>query len=87
MVALAPTLAYDGHCLGGDDHSLPTDLVAGVDLPVLALASTGSPSWLTRPAAMVGRTAPHGRFETLEGGFHTAPDDVVAASVAAFLAG
>ncbi|GAB3285774.1 alpha/beta fold hydrolase [Kineosporia babensis] len=84
FTAVAPTLAYDGHCLGGDDHSLPTDLAQQLTVPLLGLASTGSPAYLQEPARHLAALAPHGTFELLDGEFHTAPDSVIAARVAAF---
>jgi pimeloyl-ACP methyl ester carboxylesterase len=80
----APTLSYDGHCLGGNVQAFPTELVAGIEAPILALASTGSPPFLQGPARMVGETAPNARFELLEGEFHSVPDDVLADAVAGF---
>jgi hypothetical protein len=84
VAEVAPTIVYDGYCLGGDDQSLPVALLEGLAQPVLALASTGSPPFLVEPARQVGALAPHGTFELVEGEFHTAPDDVLAARIAAF---
>lgn len=79
---VAPTLAYDGHCLGGDEHPLPTELIRRITVPLLGLASTGSPPFLQEPARQVAEIA--GTFELLEGDFHTAPDELIASRVAAF---
>nr|WP_269810072.1 alpha/beta hydrolase [Kineosporia rhizophila] len=87
FAAVAPTLAYDGHCLGGDDQSLPTELIGRIGVPLLALASTGSPPFLRRPAAAVAEAAAQGSFELLEGEFHTAPDATIAARLATFVTG
>ena len=87
FAAVAPTLAYDGHCLGGDDQRLPTELVGRIGVPLLALASTGSPPFLQKPAAAVAGAAPQGSFELLEGQFHTAPDATIAARLARFVTG
>lgn len=84
FAAVAPTLAYDGHCLGGDDPRLPAELIGRIEVPLLALASTGSPQFLRKPGAEVAAAARRGTFELLEGEFHTAPDAVLAARIAAF---
>ena len=60
LLPLAHTLAYDGHCLGGDEHPVPAELLARLDVPVLALASTGSPAFLREPARRVAAAAGRG---------------------------
>lgn len=82
--SLAPTLAYDGHCLGGNEHPVPIELIQQIKVPLLGLASSGSPAFLQEPARQVAAVA-QGTFELLEGGFHTAPDAVIASRVAAFV--
>src|SRR5438309_1386488 len=37
LCAIAPTLVYDGLVMGGDDQSLPVDLLGGIEIPVLAV--------------------------------------------------
>lgn len=86
-MGVAHTLSYDGHCLGGDNgHPVPLGLVARIAVPVLGLASTGSPDWLRTPARLVAEAAADGRYADVEGDFHTAPDDVLAEAVRAFVA-
>ena len=85
LAAMAPTLVYDGLCLGGDDHALPVDLLAAVRVPVLAVTSSGTAgSWLGQAAEPVAAALPAGEWVRLEGGFHQVPTDVLAPVLAAF---
>lgn len=84
----AHTLAYDAHCLGGETHPLPADLLGRVaerGLPLLALASTGSAPWLAEPARLVAEAVPGATSEVLPGEFHSVPDGVFASRIAAFV--
>jgi pimeloyl-ACP methyl ester carboxylesterase len=88
LCALAPTLVYDGLCLGGDDQSLPTDLFASVRVPVLAVTSSGTAlPWLGQSAEHVAGALPAGEWVRLEGGFHEVPPQVLAPALAAFYRG
>ena len=84
LAALAPTLVYDGHALGGDDHSLPSELLATVRVPVLAVTSTGTMSWMGGTSEAVAAALLEGRVVRLEGGFHQVPPPVLAPALAAF---
>jgi pimeloyl-ACP methyl ester carboxylesterase len=85
LLAMAPTLVYDGLALGGDDHALPLDVLGKVHVPVLAVTSTGTQlPWLSRTAEAVAAALPDGRFARLEGGFHEVPAPVLAPALAAF---
>jgi hypothetical protein len=85
LLAMAPTLVYDGQALGGDDHSLPHDLLARLGIPVLAVASEGTPiPWLVAGAEQVAGAVPDGRFVRLPGGFHEVPVPVLAPVLAKF---
>lgn len=85
MAALAPTLAYDGLCLGGDDQGLPESLLSRIDTPVLALASTGSPDWLCEPARQIADLL-GSPFTRMAGDFHHVADDVLVDTIAPFFA-
>jgi hypothetical protein len=88
LVALAPTVLYDGLCLGGDEQSLPVDLLAGISVPVLGVTSTGTMlPWLSRTADAVAAAVPDGRAVRLDGGFHEVPPAVLAPALAAFYRG
>jgi hypothetical protein len=88
LCAMAPTLVHDGLCLGGDDHSLPTGLLASVRVPVLAVTSSGTASpWLGQTAEHVAAALPAGEWVRLEGGFHEVPPAVLAPALAGFYRG
>jgi pimeloyl-ACP methyl ester carboxylesterase len=88
LLALAPTVLYDGLCMGGDDQSLPVGLLAGIDVPVLGVTSTGTMApWLSQTAEAVATAVPDGRAVRLEGGFHEVPTAVLAPALAAFYRG
>ncbi len=88
LLAMAPTLVYDGLAMGGDDQSLPEEMLARVDVPVLAVTSTGTRLlWLSRTAEEVAAAVPNGRSTRLEGGFHEVPPAVLAPVLAEFYRG
>jgi pimeloyl-ACP methyl ester carboxylesterase len=82
--AMAPTLVHDGLLLGGDDHSVPTDILAQVGIPALLITSSGTSGWLGQAAEPVAAALPHGEWVRLEGGFHQVPPEVLAPALAAF---
>lgn len=85
LLGMAPTLVYDGLALGGNDQSLPVDVLARVSVPVLAVASTGTTvPWMARTSEAVAAALPAGRSVRLEGGFHEVPPDVLAPALAGF---
>ena len=85
LLAMAPTLVYDGLALGGDDQSLPVEVLAGLETPVLSISSTGTAMpWLPEAAAQLAAALPHGRHVALEGGFHEVPVNVLAPALTGF---
>lgn len=85
MLAMAPTLIADGLALGGDDHSLPRELLSRVQVPVLTVTSTGTMMpWLGQTAERVAEALPNGRAVRLEGGFHEVPTATLAPALAGF---
>ena len=82
--AMAHTLLYDAEAMGGDDHGLPTDLLARITIPVLAVSSTSSVAWLAGAAEAVAGALPQGRYQRLEGGFHDIPVEVLAPALVTF---
>jgi len=88
MLALAPTVVYDGWCMGGNDQPLPVDMLRSIAIPVLSINSTGtSMPFLREAAAKVADALPHGRHATLEGGFHEVPAATIAPVLASFYRG
>lgn len=75
---MAHTLVYDAHLLGGDDHGLPSELLAGIAIPVLTVSSTASAPWLRAAAQGVADAAPNAHHRTLDGVFHSVPPEVLA---------
>jgi pimeloyl-ACP methyl ester carboxylesterase len=85
LLDMAPTVVYDGIALGGNDHSLPVDLLSRLELPVLAVTSTGTQlPWLSQTADAVAAAARHGSVARLEGGFHEVPVPVLVPALATF---
>jgi hypothetical protein len=85
---MAPTLVNDGLCLGGDDQSLPVDMLASVRVPVLAVTSSGTAaSWLAQTAERVAAALPSGQWVRLDGGFHEVPPTALAPVLARFFRG
>jgi hypothetical protein len=87
LCAMAPTLVHDGWAMGGDDQSFPSELLSSVPVPVLAVTSSGTQSWLGGTAEVVAGALPDARFVRLEGGFHHVPDPVLAPVLAEFYRG
>jgi pimeloyl-ACP methyl ester carboxylesterase len=87
LEAMAHTLAYDAHVIGGDESPLPTSLLAGLTLPVLALFSTASPPWMAAGAQAVAATVPNASVRGLAGTFHEVPAETLAPVLADFYEG
>jgi pimeloyl-ACP methyl ester carboxylesterase len=84
LLAMAPTLVYDGLALGGDDQSLPVDMLGDLRVPVLAVSSDNTTPWLREVAIATAEAAPAGRHQGLAGGFHDVSPPVLAAALTAF---
>ncbi|WBB62875.1 alpha/beta fold hydrolase [Streptomyces sp. WMMC500] len=84
FTALAPTLAYDYDVLG--DGRVPTGRLAGVAVPVLALAGGASWEWIQDAARRVADTVRDGRFSLLEGQTHEVAPEAVAPALREFFA-
>jgi alpha-beta hydrolase superfamily lysophospholipase len=88
LEALAPTLVYDAHALGGDDQSLPADVLGRIGIPLLGVTSEGTAvPWMSRTAEVVAGAVPDGRWVRLPGGFHEVPPSVLAPPLADFYRG
>jgi pimeloyl-ACP methyl ester carboxylesterase len=85
LLAMAPTLVYDGLALGGDDQSLPVAMLAAVPVPLLAVTSTGTAvPWMAQTGDSVAGAVPDGRSIRLEGGFHEVAPEVLGPALADF---
>jgi pimeloyl-ACP methyl ester carboxylesterase len=88
LEAMAPTLVYDAAALGGDDHSLPADVLGRIGVPVLGVTSEGTAvPWMGRAVQEMAGAVPDGRWVRLPGGFHQVDPAVLAPALAAFYRG
>ncbi len=83
---MAHTLLYDGGVMGWDEQGLPTELLAGLAIPVLTVSSIASAPWLASAAQAVADALPDGRHQRLEGTFHQVPPALLGPTLAAFYA-
>ena len=84
MESLAHTLPYDiTLCNGG---VVPADRLAGVQLPVLALAGGNSSDWARTAAQEIAALTPDGRAQILDGQDHGPADEVLAPVLTQFFA-
>ena len=83
LVTIGRTVLYDGLCLGSSQAPLPTELLGSITIPMLCIGSNGSPAWLRGAAEAASAAAPDARFVALDGGWHSAPTDVLAPVLAA----
>jgi pimeloyl-ACP methyl ester carboxylesterase len=84
MESLAHTLCYDVTlCNGG---VVPAARLAGIPVPVLALAGGKSPDWAAAAAGEIAAAAPGGRSRVLDGQDHGPADEVLAPVLTEFLA-
>jgi pimeloyl-ACP methyl ester carboxylesterase len=82
LEAMAHTLAYDS--LVHNEGGFPADQLATITVPVLAVHSTGSPSWLVAGAEAVAKVVPNGESVGLEGSFHEVPVATLAPALTEF---
>ncbi|NNC11974.1 alpha/beta hydrolase [Planctomonas sp. JC2975] len=83
MTGIAQTLAYDDAVMG--DSRIPTDLVADITAPVLALAGGASPDMLLYGARGVADAARNGAFAVLPGQAHDVHAAALAGAIREFL--
>ncbi|WP_439940447.1 alpha/beta fold hydrolase [Streptomyces sp. BBFR115] len=84
MEAIAPTLAYDDAVMAGG--RVPVRELAGIEVPVLALAGGASPAWLQEAARATAEAAPEGAYRCLADQTHMVDPDVLAPELAEFFA-
>ncbi len=82
LVRIAPTLVYDAHVMG--DSSLPTEMLAAITTPGLAVYSTDSPAWLQHAATAVADALGDAQVAGLPGEFHRVAAPVLAAALSEF---
>ncbi|MFJ4525037.1 alpha/beta fold hydrolase [Streptomyces sp. NPDC088810] len=85
MEAVAPSLAHDDAVMG--DGLLPRARLAGISVPVLAVAGGASPEWMHRASQAVAEAVPQGRYRILPGQTHMVEPDVLGPVLAEYVAG
>ena len=79
MVRMAPTLAYDAAVMRhGGDSFVPASRIAGIGVPLLAMAGGDSPDFMRNAARRIAAAAPLGRHLELAGENHMVQPKVVA---------
>ena|SRR5215216_1031341 len=84
LEAVAHTLAYDVTIMG--DWSVPTERVASVTVPTLAIDGENSPASLRHAAQAVADALPNAQHRTLEGQTHDVDPDALAPVLEEFFA-
>ncbi|MEU0028386.1 alpha/beta hydrolase [Streptomyces sp. NPDC006335] len=84
MEAVAPTLAYDNAVMAGG--LVPSDRLASITVPVLAVAGGASPEWMREGTRAVAEAAPKGSYRELEGQTHMVDPTALAPALAEFFA-
>ncbi|MEU3662913.1 alpha/beta fold hydrolase [Streptomyces sp. NPDC032940] len=85
LESVAPSLAYDDAVLG--DARVPRTLLAGITVPVLALAGDAGAAWMREAARAVADAVPEGAYRALGGQSHMVEPGVLAPVLAEFFAG
>ncbi|HKQ78767.1 MAG TPA: alpha/beta hydrolase [Blastocatellia bacterium] len=85
LKAVAHTLPHDAAIMG--DFSLPTRLVASINVPTLVMGGGKSPANLRQAVQAVADTLPGARLRTLEGQTHNASMKVLAPILREFFSG
>ena len=85
LLSLTYTVRYDGLCMG-PSPSMPDELLARIEAPVLAVSSTGTAMpFLPAAARAVAEVLSKGEYQQLEGGFHEVPAETLAPVLADFI--
>jgi pimeloyl-ACP methyl ester carboxylesterase len=85
LEAMAHTLPYDLAICG--DQFVPTDLLANIRVPTLALSGGASPAWAGNAVDAVAEAIPGAHRVVLEGQTHGVADDVLGPVLARFFEG
>jgi pimeloyl-ACP methyl ester carboxylesterase len=75
LEAIAHTLVYEANIIG--DMSMPTEFLASIGVPTLALAGADSPEWMCHSATAIADALPNGQHRCLDGQTHDIVADVV----------
>jgi pimeloyl-ACP methyl ester carboxylesterase len=85
LEAVAPTLAYDHAAIMGATLAVPTEALAAVVAPTLALCGGSSPPFMCTTARTVSQAVPHGDLRTLDGQTHDVQPAALAPVLIEFL--
>jgi pimeloyl-ACP methyl ester carboxylesterase len=83
--AMAHTLAYDAAICG--NSRLPTERLAGVEVPTLVINSDDTSDWLREAAVATAAAMPNGRQVSLPGVWHRVPPETLGPAVVEFVIG
>jgi pimeloyl-ACP methyl ester carboxylesterase len=76
LEAIAHTLPYDLAISG--DQTMPSDLLASIEVPTLVVSGGNSPDWARNAVDAVAAAIPGAQHASLDGQDHGAADDVLA---------
>jgi pimeloyl-ACP methyl ester carboxylesterase len=80
LMRMAPTLLHDISVMSvGGSSQVPAERLAGLAIPVLAMAGGESPEWMIAIARAIADAVPIGRFLEVRGQNHMVPNAVVSA--------
>jgi len=87
FTAVAKSLTYDNAVLGYPaGGAVPTELLAAITVPILAMDGGASPDFLRDPAVTIAEACPDAEHLTLEGQTHEVSPEVVGPVLAKFFA-
>lgn len=87
MVGMAPTLACDAAVMRhGGDSFVPAARIAGIGVPLLAMAGGDSPGFMRNAARRIAAAAPFGRHLEFAGENHMVSPKAVAPALRSFFA-
>ncbi len=85
LETLAPTLAYDHAGIMSSTLAVPTDRLAGITVPVLAVCGGESPAYMCATARTIAETVERGTWHTIPGQRHAVAASAIAPVLIEFL--
>jgi pimeloyl-ACP methyl ester carboxylesterase len=82
MEEFAPTLSYEVRLC--NDGVVPVERLAGMSIPVLALAGETSPPWAYKGARAIAEVLPNGQARVLKGQGHAVAEEVLVGVLTSF---
>ena len=89
LVAVAPTIAYDGRIMGTtmSGRPLPADRWAAVSVPTLVMYGRGTSPWLISAARALADLMPTASLQPVDGAQHSVAPEVLASALRTFASG